>query len=96
MAENVNRELMDRGHAALINALGGDGALQFLRQVGGNPRSAAEDDGAKRVLFQIDVGRDGVGIRFSQPVTWMNLGPEEAQELGEVLVAKAKLLSTSA
>lgn len=84
MSENiqaeVDNELLKRGRAALVDALGAAGAMEFLRVKDDVVRDEKDSDGIKRIMTKI-YGDDSSGevvLEFSQSITWIRFKQSDA------------------
>jgi len=88
---------MSANHHGDQKALQTETMQRFLDQVNNrakraypNGRAGAMDDGELAYAIAADHERKIVIIDFAKPVGWMGLEPDQAIELGEVLIKKAK------
>lgn len=89
--------VLRRGHKALIDALGPQGAMQFIQESAAHERSDTEDDNLKRVLIHIDVDpvKKEVVVKFSRPTTWMRFSPADALSVAGKIAKYAQQLDQS-
>lgn len=85
----MNEEILKRGHAALVEALGPHGALQFLRLAAETPKRA--EGKGPRLMMATGRTKDGkaVSVQFSRAVNWISLGPKAARAMAAKLIAGA-------
>lgn len=55
-------------------------------------RIAPEDDGQLAIMIAADFVKNVVMFEFGKPVAWLAMSPEQAKELGELMVKRAKEL----
>lgn len=80
--------LLERGDAALTEALGAQGAMKFL-EIWRNTQSPSEDAGGHAVGMQVGLPKSGdkMLLKFTKPISWMTLGVASARDLAAKLVA---------
>lgn len=95
--KEFSNEIVEKGHKALIDALGPSGAMEFLRVGSDILRASDDSDGVKRVLMEIyaDKNTKEVVLTFSQSVTWMRFSPKDAMKLAKDIIDRAGKISAS-
>lgn len=93
--KEVDKELIKKGHKALIDALGPAGALAFLQAENDLERSSEDSDGIKRILLEVYIDADEIVMNFSTPVTWMRFSPDDAIGVAKDIIEKANKISKS-
>ena len=85
---DFQQDLVVRGQKALRDALGLDGAMQFLQQMNAqNDTHIDQADGVKRTGLMIESRQQNeVVLAFTRPTTWVRFSADEA----EVFVDKVK------
>lgn len=56
-------------------------------------RIAAEDDGELAIMIATDPAKNVVRFEFGKPVAWLAMPPEQAKELGELMIRRANELT---
>lgn len=89
----TDETIIERGHAALIAALGAQGAMQFLA-IHVEAGAPTDHPGRKSVGLQVGVPTSGTELllRFSQPISWMKLSAGESRSMATKLVEAAIVL----
>jgi len=71
----------------------------FANQVAGKAqrkwpegRIAAEDDGELAIIIAADPVKNVVQFEFGKPVAWLAMPPEQAKQLGELMIRRANEL----
>lgn len=90
----ADETLLERGHAALVAALGVQGAMQFLAIRNVADGSPPARTGRKSIGLQVGIPAAGseMVLRFSRPVSWMKLSAAESRSLATKLVEAATVL----
>ena len=75
----LKQDIINRGQEALREALGFDGAMQFLQHISAQTEAPAESDGTKGVAVMIKARSvDEVAVVFSKTTKWLRFTPAEA------------------
>jgi hypothetical protein len=92
---DVNREtkemILERGHKALVDALGASGAVEFIRLSVHADRPEAKREGVKDTLINIgiDDATKEVSVRFSRPTSWLRFSARDAMHFSKEVARRA-------